>query len=442
MATVRWTGNALAVAQVTTITISGTWATSDEAVITINGKDITLTVGTDTTTTQVALGLQEMFTGTTQTGTGDHTFSVLDAQTIPEFREITATVSTNVITLTGDTAGKPFTVTTSETTASTDGEVGTPSTTTAATGPNHVDNADNWSTGSVPVDDDDIWFDSGSIPVKYALDQNAVTPASINVTMGYTGTIGLPETNTDTSGYPYREYRDTYLKYGNSGDASTIAVNIGQGPGQGSGRIKIDNNTSQSVVNVQATGQQAESGIPSFLWKGTHASNVFNVTKGDCGIAFFADDSATVATLRVGYQTNQLGDSSVECGGSTTLTTLDVTGGSLTTRSNVTTAGVNGGSLIHTDGTLGTLSLDAGECVYRSDGTLTTANVGSGGTLDFRQDMRARTVTNCQLNDGAGYRDPNGTVTHTNNIDLYRCTIGDLSVFEHPPHKTIGFSAI
>lgn len=443
MATVRWIGNALPVAQVTTITISGTWATSDTATVTINNKDITITIGTDTTTANVATAIKEAINGDTQTGTGDHTFSVSNGQSIPEFREVTATVASNVVTLTADsTVGKPFTVTTSESTASSDGDVGTPSTTTAATGPHHFDNADNWSTGSVPVDADDIWFDSGSVSCLYGLGQSAVTPTSINVTMGFTGSIGLPEVNTDTSGYSYREYRNTYLALGTSSDATNIAVNIGSGPGQGSGRIKIDNGSSQATVNVRNTGQSSETGVPSLLWKGTHASTVFNITKGNAGIGFFSDDSATVATLRVGYQTNQLGDSTVECGESVTLTTVDVTGGSLATRSNVTTANVNGGTLTHIEGTMGTLNLDSGNCIYRSDGTMTTANVGSGGTLDFRQDMRARTVTNCQLNDGASYYDPNGTVTHTNDIDLYRCSISDLANFEHAPHVTIGFSTI
>ena len=154
MATVRWTGNANAVAQISTITITGTWATSDTVTLTMNGKDITLTLGTDVTTSNVATALQEMLSGTTQTGTGDHTFSVTDAQAIPEFREFTATVATNVVTLTGDTAGKPFTITSSESAASTTADAAT-ATSTAATGPNHFDNADNWSTGSVPVDADD-----------------------------------------------------------------------------------------------------------------------------------------------------------------------------------------------------------------------------------------------------------------------------------------------
>lgn len=440
MATVRWIGNATAVAQVDTITVANTWATGDVATVTINGKDVTVTVGTDATTANVALAIQEAISGTTQTGTGDHTYSPENGQLIPEFREVTATVAGSVVTLTADTKGKPFTMTTSETTAGT-GTL-TEATATAATGPNHFDNADNWSTGSVPVDADDIWFDSGSVDCKYAIDQGSVTPTSINVTMGFTGDIGLPEYNRDTSGYTYREYRDKYLKLGASADATNIAVDIGAGPGQGSGRIKIDNNDSQCTVNVRNTGQAAENGVPSFLWKGTDSSNVYNVTKGNCGIAFFPDDTATLATLRVGYQANQAGDSSVECGESLTLTTLDITGGSTTTRAAITTINQNGGSLTHLEGAVTTLNLDEGDCYYRSDGTLTTANVGSGGTIDFRRDMRARTVTNCNLYDGAAYYDPNGTVTHTNDIDLVRCEVNDLAAFRHSPHVTIGFSSI
>ena len=445
MATVRWTGNALPIAQVTTITISGTWATSDEAVVTINGKDITVTVGTDTTTSNVATAIKEAINGDTQTGTGDHTFSPTDGQTIPEFREVTATVASNVVTLTADnTIGKPFTVTTSETTASSDGAVGTPSTTTTATGPHHFDNADNWSTGSVPVDADDIWFDSGSVDCRFGLDQSSVTPTSINVTMGYTGKIGNGEYNTDTSGYTYREYRSTYLSLGESADATNIAVNIGGGDGQGSGRIKINNGTSQCTVNVSDTGQTAESGVPAFLWKGTDSSNEMNVSRGDVGVAFYADDSATLATLRVGYTENQIGDSSVECGESVTLSSATVTqtGGTLVTRSNVSTVNISGGTLNHEEGTIGTLTASDCNVFYKSNGTCTTGTFRFGGVLDLRRDMRSRTFTNLTFYAGSGFFDPGDTLTATNGFDLDGCDIDDLANFVIPKNKTITLSAI
>lgn len=450
MATRQWQGTALKRKQVTTITIAGTWAQNDTATLTINGNDLVTTIGTLVTTTQVAATLVQAFNGSSSfTDTSASSLPSLSSvanesggNSIPEFRRITATSSGAVITLTADDPGVPFTISVSESTASTDGVVGTPSTTTAATGPNFFDNADNWSGDTVPVDGDAIVFDSGDVDCLYNIDQGAVTPASITVTMGYTGKIGLPETNTTDSAFPYREYRTTYLTLGDTGDATNIAVNIGGGFGQGSGRIKLNNVDSQATINVQNTGPAAENGVASFLWKGTHASNEFNVTKGSCGIAVFAGETATVATLRVGYRTNQQGDSSLECGSGVTLTTIEESGGTMLTRSNVTTANIRGGIWTRDAGTLTTLNLTNATCIDKSTGTITTVNAGSGGTYDRTQDMRALTITNYNAYFGSGYRDPNGTITHTNGIDFVQCTAKDLRVFEHKPNVTLSFSAI
>lgn len=442
MATKRWTGNALAVKQVTTIAVTGTWATNDTATITINGKDLTVTVGAAVTVAGVVAAIVAAINATSATDgvIGTESRNV-GGQEIPELTEVVASGSTSPITLTAVDAGKPFTVTTSETTAG-DGELGDPSNTTAATGPNHWDNADNWSTGSLPADTDDVVIDTGDISILYGLDQGAITLTSLTVTAGFTGTIGLPELNVDSTTNTYREYRSRYLTLGNAADANPTAITIGEGDGNGSGRIKLDSADSQVTLNVLGTGTRLESAVPSLLWKGTHASNVVNVTRGQVGVAQYAGETATVATLRVGFVNNQAGDSIVYCGSGTTLTTVNQTGGILTTNSNVTTVNQTGGELIHQAGTLGTLNCDAGEVRYLSTGTLTTANVGSGGTLDFRRDMRGRTVTNCNLYEGSSYFDPNGTVTHTNGIDLIRCTPADLVAFAIPPHRTITLSSV
>jgi len=203
MATRRWFGDAVDVSQVDTITVANTWATADTCTLTINGKDLVLTVGTDTTTAQVALAIQEMVSNTTQTGTGNHTFSET-GDNIGEFAELTATVSGSVVTLTSD-KGVPFTLAVVEVTAGSGTSV--EATATAATGKNFFDNADNWSGTTVPVDDDDIVFDSGDVDLKYNIDQNGVTATSITIFQSYTGKIGLPETNSDNSSLTYREYR-------------------------------------------------------------------------------------------------------------------------------------------------------------------------------------------------------------------------------------------
>ena len=62
--------------------------------------------------------------------------------------------------------------------------------------------------------------------------QSSVSPASITITMGYSGKIGLADTNTGDSLYPYVEYRDKYLALGTSSDSVTQALTIGGGDGQ------------------------------------------------------------------------------------------------------------------------------------------------------------------------------------------------------------------
>jgi len=419
MATRSWLGNAAPVAQQTTITVANTWAADDTATITINTKDITFTVVSGATAiADVVAGI----------------VAAWNASTLGECQEITAEDQSPNVLLIHDTPGVPFTVTASENTDG-DGTFGSVTNTVEATGPWHFDNPDNWSGNTVPVDNDTIVFDTGNVPLKYALNQSSVSPAAIKVEMGYTGTIGLPLVNNDNAAAPYREYRDTYLKLGDSGDSIANTITIGDGSGTGSGRIKIDTNTAQTTLNVNNTGQAAEDGIPAVLWKGTHASNVANINKGSVGIAIFAGESATVATVNIGYRENQAGDVNLRCGSGVTLTTVTQNGGIVTLDGNVTTTTVTSGELVYQNGAMTTLNLDRGAVRYRSAGTLTTANVGSGGNLDFRQNPRGRTVTNLLLYEGSEYHDPAGTVTLTNGADFYRCTPAEV-IFDVVPHRT------
>ena len=75
--------------------------------------------------------------------------------------------------------------------------------------------------------------------------------------------------------------------------------------------------------------------------------------------------------------------------------------------------------------TLTTLNLDGGTMNYQSTGAITTANIGGtlsgtlrGATLDFSGDNSARTITNCNLNLNGRIVDPLQTVTYTNGILL------------------------
>ena len=441
MATRRWQGGALPVAQKETITIGGTWVAADTLTVTCNGRSIVLTIGTTVTTTQIATELAAALGSTsTALGTG---YSVTErGPNIAEFREFVSgetvpAASGSTVILVGKTKGKPYTITVAK--SSTSGTVST-ATTISASGPNHFSTAANWSGGSVPVDSDDIVIDSGNVDILYGLAQSSVSPASITITQGYTGRIGLPDTNQDDSGYPYAEYRDKYLALGTSSDAVTQALTIGGGDGPGSPRIKIDSGSGQCNLVVLNSGTPEIVGTPAILWKGTHVSNTATINRGSVGVAFYPSETSALMTCRIGFVNNQASDANVRIGSGVTLTTLTQTGSVLYTSCAVTTATQTGGSWYHLSGVAVTVTINGGYCSYQSTGTLTTL-VLAGGELDFRADTRSRTITNCDLFAGAVFRDPAGTVTFTNGLDLNRTDLQGV-LLQIPQNKRLTFGSV
>lgn len=439
MAVRRWIGNAADITQITTITVADTWATDDTATLTINGNDLTVTVGTDAAVADVAAALAAAVNAASRDDglVGDESRNI-GGQEIPEFRRITASSSGAVLTLTANTAGQPFVVTASESTDG-DGTLGTPTDAQAATGRNWFSNADNWSGGSMPVDADDIVFDSGEVDCIYGLSQSSITPASITIRPGYTGRIGLPLYNVDDPGNPYREYLPTYLALGTSSDSQTVTVTIDST----SNRIKLDTGTAQTVWRILNTGTTREDiNTPCCLLKGTHASNTADHVRGDVAIAYYPDETATVDALSVGYRENQEGDAQLYLGSGVTLDAISQSGGSIVGNSNAGTLTQTGGTYRHAAGTMTAANIDGGTVLYDSTGTLTTARVGGDGVLDFRQAVGAVTVTNCELHAGASFLDPAGRATITNGWDFVRCTPSQLRAFEVKPHQTLTASAI
>ena len=115
MANQVFRGDAPAVAQVDTLTPANV-EIGDVFTATINGKSITFTA-TVATVANVTAGI----------------VAAWNVSTIQEFTEITATDSTTHITLMGDTAGVPFTVTSSSTGDGAPADTFTQATSTAAT---------------------------------------------------------------------------------------------------------------------------------------------------------------------------------------------------------------------------------------------------------------------------------------------------------------------
>jgi hypothetical protein len=396
----RWQGDAAAVAQVSTAQITA-YDAATTYTLTINGKSVSVLGTTDEDGTATALA------------------AAWNASDEPEALEVTASAATDTVTLTGATAGKPFTVTSSDTGGT--GTIGAVTEVTAPTGPNHWDDAANWSGGAVPVNSDDVVIENGS-DILYGLDQSAVTLASLTIKRSYTGKIGLPEVANSGQSTQYAEYRDTFLKIG------ATAVTIGDGEGNGSGRIKINYGTVAHTTNVYGTGQALEAGIPALLLKGSHASNVLNVLRGSVGVAIFAAETAQLDYLRLGYIANQASDAQVTLGSGVTNDAVIVDGGKLTIASATTTLDQSAGEVTILSGAHAAIVQMGGTLIYRGTGTVTALTVGKGATADFSRDPRSRTVSAATAYSGATIRDPLRTVTWTAGIDLPFARVADLTL--------------
>jgi hypothetical protein len=401
---------------VETVTVGGTIEIGDLFILTMNGKSLSVAA----TTTVAATTAAEIVAA----------WNALSSSTHPEFAEITAAVTAGgSFTLTHDTPGVPFTVvasTTESNGAGADAQTFGQTTTIAASGPNHWSAAANWSLGAVPVNTNDVDIEDSDVDILYGLAQSAVTLASLNIAKSYTGQIGLPFNNVGG----YAEYRDQYL------NIKATIVNIGQiGSGAGSDLIKLNTDSAQTELNVFDSGSPQDS-LSAIQWKGTHASNVVNLMKGSFAAAQQAGETATIATLRVGYQSNPAGDVEAYIGAGVTLGVLDMAGGEVIANCAITTATMVDGLLICLAGNITTLNLDGGTADYRGAGTITTANIGSGGVLDLSHDTRARTISNCNLHAAGEIKDPFKKGSYTNGIALVRCSLDEVKL-DVGTHRTL-----
>lgn len=386
--------------QLNTWTFAGTWLSAEHVTVTINGKAFAVTTGSSTIATFLA-ALQ----------------TALAAVTIPEFLEIAwANPTGATITGTAVTAGIPFTATFSTDSASgtiNSGSSSTGTATVASAGPADASTAANYSTGSLPTTGDTLIFAANAKPCLYGLSAlSGVTLAQLTIDMSYTAAIGLPYTNPTG----YIEYRPRYLQIG-----ATVA-SIGNGPGNGSGRINLDCGSVQTALTVSNTASPTDTGFKTINWKGTHSSNVVNLNKGSFAAAFFENENATIATLNVGYQTNQAGDVDAYCGAGVTLTTINKIGGTLVVNSSFTTLNHgpgNAGECQLVAGTPGTLNVTGGNVRYRTAGNYTALTTTDAGYVDFSQGTGAVSGTNTTCNPGSGgINDPGKRITFTNPILL------------------------
>lgn len=382
MSTRIWEPKAVAVAQVSTIQI-----TADDAAttykVTIGGITISV-AGSGSGVNQTASDLKD----------------ALDASTHPYFAAVTWTVATDTITGTADTAGVPFTATSSVSGGA--GTIGAVTESTAATGPNHWSEASNWSGETLPVATDTVVFANSNVNCCWGIDQNAITLAELRIEKSYTGKIGLNSvafaTSADgaTVNTAAPEYREVYHKI--SATVCDIGENMSQSSPAGSQRIMLDLGSNASTVTVFGTASSSsETGRPAVRLMCNHASTVLYVRSAPGGVGVAIDAAGETSTLSKISISDTSTSSKVYTSSGVTLTTWEQTGGNnvMNLAGTLTTLTINGGNLrSEGDYTITTVTLNGGTYysnhVKSAGNAITTGNI-NGGTLDGLQSSVTRT---------------------------------------------------
>ena len=389
MATQYWLGQAAAIPQIQTHTVGGTWVAAETITITIGSQDsLVITVGTSVTTTDIAEMIFNALKGNainndeTRTTTGDKFGEIAKltfAWTDPGGVAVVAT---------GADTGEPYTFQ-----MATDSISGTISNTTtqAPGGPNMANDAENWTGGTTPGAGDSVVFDEkgGAVDCKWNVGMLTLVDGSIDIKMGYTGKIGLPDQNTDTTSLPFAEYRQ-------KGFAIDVAspVTIGEGPGTGSDMIRLNAGGGGPEVRIKNSATKASNVTATIELAGMGSSSIVNVHKGDVFIPD-TDGSAIVTTLNITYVSSQTTDAQVVC--NATATNINKEGGNLVLRDSYTTLNHGAGTMT-IEGSVasaGTSTITGGTVYDSSNGINSGTYIITGSaTLDFSRDERAKTVSN------------------------------------------------
>jgi hypothetical protein len=446
-ATVRWTGAAQDVRQVSTIAVTGTWATGDTATLTINNKSLTVTIGSSVSTANVAAALAAAVDAADATtdlaGDESRNFGGLE---IPEFEELDASSSGATLTLTSATPGVPFTLTRSEATAG-DGALGAVTAVTAATGKNWLDNAANYSGGAVPVNNDVLVFDQGDVDVLYALTHFRTN--SINLTIyvsnDYTGQIGAPVENPGG----YREYRARYFQF-QGGSTKQIVFTAGATTASNQGDVWLDfDEQSPGAVHITTWRGPVDSQPHIFLANSGSSGAIDEVIVNEGAVHLEPDDAPSAAGEGLVASTTVVGVP----GG--TATALCVVGRNAEMIIGTESARVYSGQLILNtvtkvgadDTTMhifgGSIELrgagDHGNITVEATGTLYSNPYGSsanallstvelrGGTLNYNLSGLGHTADKVVAYAGSTVHDPNG-YTSVRGLDLVGCSLGDVTV--------------
>jgi hypothetical protein len=168
--------------------------------------------------------------------------------------------------------------------------------------------------------------------------------------------------------------------------------------------------------------RQQQAGDYAAILIGTHASNVLNMLNGSVGVATDTGDVATVATVR---QVN----GTLKLGSGVTLTAIEKSGGTLEINSATTTFRQQSGDTTIQSGAHAAPIIDGGTVFLNSTGNIGATTIGTDGTLDLSQDLRAKTFTGLVTILPRGtLNDPYGVGAYAAGYKLERCNTTEATV--------------
>lgn len=380
-----WMGGTSAVAMVTTTQI-----TAYDAATTYK-----LTLTDDNGNTEI---ISQVGTGGTVNTTATALAAAWNASTDPRVAKVTASAATDTVTLTADTAGRPYSVASSVTGGT--GTIGSTTTTTASAGPNDYGVADNWSLGAAPVATNDVLIPVGAPAILYSLNQSTVAIGAFTRQVGHTTAIGRIE-----FGF-YYHLRIDPDSLSDEGGSSLTMYDIG---------------TAAIAPSIKNTGSPT-TGYQGVYLKGSAMSAV-NVQAGTVGIGTEEDDATTeVTTINVSGSTSiiTVGDGVSDVDDSTIDAVNLYSSATCYNKAAVATVTCNDSTYHQQVGNWTTLNAYGQKSrVYpNATGTYATTRISGGAKLLNTLDQRAKTFTTTIIESGSELTDPLNLITHTNPIQV------------------------
>jgi hypothetical protein len=383
-----WIGNAPATTHTFTLTFTGTATGSGNATVTINGKSVAFPYVSTNTAIAIATGLQ----------------ALLAASTIPEFQEVVWTIVSNVITGTATQSQLPITYTAGTTGGTTTAVASVD--TVSPTGPSWISNAANWSLG-LPVSGQQCIIASGpSILYGIGSPGFASAPDSFRIFKSFTNQIGLPDTQTNSNGTSYQQYRPTFLA------PVSAVVTVGEGNGAGSALIRLGCYNA-GTIQVYGTASAPSNATQSPVQVMAVTGNTLSSLQVYSGSVQYGGSPNSFATSTVTSAVVNGKNASLTIYDGHTFTSLSLTGGSVSTRGTTTTLSQSGGTYTQNAGQVNTIVSNGGAIILNHTQTspAIVAQLTSLGTkppsLDCSQTANAKALSSSSyFKNGSSLNDP------------------------------------